>query len=49
MNIAITTTFKRKKFKMMIHKIKIKSMFQNIKNKGAKIIEKADKIMHSKL
>ena len=26
-NVAITTTFKREKFKMIIHKIKIKNIF----------------------
>ena len=48
-NVAITTIFKREKFKMMIHEIKIKSMFQNIKNEDAKVIKKIDEIMHSKL
>ena len=48
-NVAITTIFKREKFEMMIHKIKIKSMFQNIKNEDAKVIKKIDEIMHSKL
>ena len=48
-NVAITTILKRERFKMMIHEIKVKSMSQNIKNENAKIIEKIDEIMHSKL
>ena len=48
-NVAITTIFKRERFKMMIHKTKIKTMFQNIKNESAKVIKKIDKIMHSEL
>ena len=40
---------KREKFEIIIHKIKIKNIFQNIKNEDAKVIEKIDEIMHSKL
>ena len=48
-DVAITTIFRRERFKMMIHEIKVKSMFQNIKNENAKVIKKIDEIMHSKL
>ena len=34
---------------MMIHEIKIKNMFQDIKNENAETIKKADEIMHSEL
>ena len=34
---------------MMIHEIKIKNIFQNIKNENAKVIKKIDEIIHSKL
>ena len=34
---------------MMIHKIKIKNMFQDIKNENVKIIKKIDEIMHLRL
>ena len=48
-NVVIITTFRRKKFEIIIHKIKIKNMFQNIKNENAKVIEKINEIMHLKL
>ena len=48
-NVAITTTFRRERFEIMIHEIKVKNMFQNIKNENAKVIKKIDEIMHSKL
>ena len=39
----------REKFEIIIHKVKIKSMFQNIKKEKAKMMKKIDEIMHSKL
>ena len=41
--------FQREKFEIIIYKIKIKNIFQNVKNKEAKIIKKIDEIMHLKL
>ena len=34
---------------MMIHGIRVKNMPQNIKNDGAKVVEKAGEVMHSRL
>ena len=48
-DVASTTILRREKSEMMIHEIKIKNMPQNIKNDEAKMMKKADKIMHSRL
>ena len=48
-NVVSTTILRREKFKMIIHKIKVKNMFQNIKNEEAKMMKKINKIMHLKL
>ena len=48
-NVVITTIFRRERFEVMIHEVKIKNMFQDIKNENAKVIEKIDEIMHSRL
>ena len=45
-NVISTTTLRRERFKMIIHEIKIKNIFQDIKNKKTKIIKKVDEIMH---
>ena len=48
-NVVLITILRREKSKMIIYKIKIKNIFQNIKNEKAKIMQKVSKIMHSKL
>ena len=48
-DVASTTTLRREKFEMMIHKVKVKNMLQDIKNDGTKMMKKVDEIMHSKL
>ena len=48
-DIVSTTILRRKRFKIIIHEIKVKNMFQNIKNKKTKMMKKIDEIMHSKL
>jgi len=44
--ILITTTIYRKRAKVIIHNIRIKSMLKNIKKRKAKIIIKLCKIMY---
>ena len=48
-NVVSTTILRREKFEIIIHEIKVKSMFQNIKKEKAKMMKKIDEIMHSKL
>ena len=48
-NVVSTTTLRREKFEMIIHEIRIKNIFQNIKKKRMKMMKKIDEIMHSKL
>ena len=48
-NIVSTMILRREKFKIIIHEIKIKNMFQDIKNEKAKMRKKIDEIMHLKL
>ena len=48
-NVVSTAILRREKSEMMIHEIRVKSMPQDIKNDGAKMIKKAGEIMHSKL
>ena len=48
-NVVLTAILRRERSEMMIHKIKIKSMFQDIKNDETKMMKKVDEIMHSKL
>ena len=43
------TILRREKSEMIIHKIKVKNMFQNIKNKKTKTMKKIDEIMHLRL
>ena len=48
-DVVITATLRREKFGVMIHEVRVKSMPQDIKNGGAKVIEKAGEVMHSEL
>ena len=48
-NIVSTMTLRRERFEIIIHKVKVKSMLLNVKNKEAKTIKKVDVIMHLKL
>ena len=48
-DVVLTTVLRRERFKIIIHKIKIKNMFQNIKNEKVKMMKKINKIMHLKL
>ena len=48
-DVALTTILQREKFEMIIHEIKIKSMFQDIKKKETKMMKKINEIMHSRL
>ena len=48
-NVVLTTTLWRERFKIMIHKVKVKNMFLNVKNEETKTIKKVDVIMHSEL
>ena len=44
-----TALLRREKFKIITHKIKVKNIFQNIKNKEVKMMKKINKIMYLKL
>ena len=48
-NVVSTTILRRKKFEMIIYEIKVKNMFQDIKNEETKMMKKISEIMHSKL
>ena len=48
-NVVKTTIFRREKSNVIIHEMKIKNMFSNIKNKKAKMMKRIDDIMHSGL
>ena len=48
-DVVSTATLRRERSKMMIYEIRIKSMPQDIKNDGTKVVKKADEVMHSKL
>ena len=48
-NVIKITIFRRKRSSVIIHDMKVKSMFSNIKNEKTKMIKKTDDIMHSKL
>ena len=48
-DVVLTTILRREKFEMMIHEIKVKNMFQNIKKEETKMMKKIDEIMHSRL
>ena len=48
-NVVSTTTLRRERFEIIIHEIKIKNMFKNIKKEKTKMMKKTDEIMHSKL
>jgi hypothetical protein len=44
--MLMTTIIRRKRAKVIMHNIRIKSMSKNIKKKKAKIIKKLCKTMH---
>ena len=48
-DVIKTTTFRREKSGVIIHEIKIKNMFSDIKNEKTKIMRKINDIMHSEL
>ena len=48
-DVVSTTILRREKSEIIIHEIKVKNMFQNIKNNETKMMKKIDEIMHSRL
>ena len=48
-DVVETATFRRKKSNVIIYKMKIKSIFLNIKNKETKTMQKINNIMHLRL
>ena len=48
-DVVSTTTLRREKSEIIIHEIKVKNMFQDIKNEEIKMMKKINEVMHLKL
>ena len=48
-DVVKITTLRRERSNIVIYKVKIKSIFSDIKNERAKVIKKINNIMHSEL
>ena len=48
-DVVKTMILRRKKSSVIIHEMKVKNMFLDIKNEKAKVMKKVNNIMHSEL